>query len=640
VPRGTEVVMDVALRYRPVELDTVHAASGTGPADTVVVRREDLARAESRTVDSNPAGPALPTPGEPAPGDDADLLVRGSAGELRLVLLDGAPVYAPFHTGGLLEAFEPTVLGAARLHLAGAPARFDGGLSYVMELATRAGSAAEHTVRGSLDMVSLRAVAEGPLGGGASYLAAGRTVHGATLARLEDDPFPYAFRDGLVRLDVPLSTGRLRATAFGNREAVRLNPTAGDRGFAWWRSSAASIRYNAPIMGVPAEATLALSDFDAWIPQRRTEPLEGSTGRVRVALDLNRSAGRLALRYGGSYDALHIRNQVRVPVLGGSRLVEADLRAGAIAAYGDAVVQAGARVLLRGGARVDLFSERVAITASPRVAVTWLVGGQAALSFAAGCYHQYLRARPASAQVSPGSTLADSAAYAIAGELRVAGASHLSVTLDQQFPSNVRLGLEGFYKRFSGVPGARGVATHTSGFDVWARRSLGPVTGWVGYNLSWTWAADTTDVEFDGRHGLNAGTSAELGKRGRFSMRLLFGGALPGAERVGFQPDDAPGIPGASTGGFNEEDGGGDLEVDAPVLGSASGREYVRLDAQVSRTWAPRVAGRSTELTPYLRVINALDRRDPLFYRYSGSADPEGVAALPLLPVFGFDWRF
>jgi hypothetical protein len=610
-------------------------------ADTTLAGSADIARAESRSADASPAGgTALPPPGEPAQGTDDDLLVRGSAADLRLVLLDGAPVYAPFHTGGLLEAFEPTVLGAARLHLAGAPARFDGGLSYVMELATRAGSPSEHTVRGSVDMVALRAVAEGPLGGGASYLAAARTVHGATLERLENDPFPYAFRDGLVRVDVPLSTGRLRAMGFGNREAVRINPTAGERGFAWWRSSAASIRYNTEILSVPAEWTFALSDFDAWIPQRRTEPLEGSTGRVRMALELSRAQGGVRMRYGGSYDAMRIRNQVRVPVLGGSRLLRADLHGNVAAVYGDAVVQTGPSLLLRGGARVDFFSERAAITGSPRVALTWLISEQAALTLAAGRYHQYLRARSSAVQIGPGSGLADSAAYALAGELRVAGASHLSVMLDQQFPGNARLGLEGFYKRFSGIPGARGVATHTSGFDVWARRSQGPVTGWVGYNLAWTWAADTTDVDFEGRHVLSAGTSAAIGKHARFAMRLQFGGELPGANGPLSTAPDEPGIPGASTGGFSDEEGGGDLEVDAPVLGTASGRKYVRLDAQISRTWAPRLAGRSTELTPYVRVINALDRRDPLFYRYAGGTSPEGVATLPLLPVLGFDWHF
>jgi hypothetical protein len=639
VPQGAEVVMDVSLRFRPVPIDTLHATTGTitrSPNDTVAAERPELARAETHGVEGNPAGGnVMPVPGDPSTGDPGDFQIRGSAADLRLVLLDGAPVYAPFHMGGLLEAFEPSVLGAARLHLAGAPARFDGGLSYVMELATRSG-ASEHTTRGSVDMVAVRATAEGPLAGSASYLVAGRSVHGATLERLEGNPFPYQFHDGLLRLDLPLGAGgRLRGTAFGNREAVRLDPDAGDAGFARWRNGAGSLRYNGFVLGLPAEATVAVSDFHAWIPQTRTGPLEGVTQRLRILMEISRVTGPFRLRYGASYDDVRIRNQIAVPALGSTRLVRAELGGSALAGFGDAVWQASPRVLLRGGARLDVFSERVAITVSPRLAATWLVGDQAALTVAAGRFHQYLRARRPEAQ--PGTTLVENAQYALDGELRVAGASHLSVGLDQQL-SEVRLGVEGFYKRFSGIPEAGGLATHTSGFDVWARRAAGPVSGWVGYTLSWTWSEqDTSEVEFVGRHVLSAGASGQLGRRGRFSMRLQFGGPLPGDTHLS-PVANAPELGGVPLTGEEE---GGDLEVDAPVLGSTAGLEYVRLDAQLSRTWQPVLAGRRTELTPYLRVINALDRRDPLFYRYNGGgASPEAVATLPLLPVLGFDWRF
>jgi hypothetical protein len=227
---------------------------------------------------------------------------------------------------------------------------------------------------------------------------------------------------------------------------------------------------------------------------------------VRVALELDHGRGAVRLRYGGSYDAMRIRNQVMVPELANLQRVTAELGGGNAAAFGDAAWQASARLLLRGGVRFDVFSERVAMTASPRLAATWLVGDRAALTLAGGRFHQYLRARPASASLGSESTLTDSAAFALAGELRVAGATHLSVSLDQEMLEGVRLGVETFYKRFSGIPEARGVATHTSGLDVWARRTHGPLSGWLGYNLSWTWAeSDSSDVDFLGRHVLSAG---------------------------------------------------------------------------------------------------------------------------------------
>jgi hypothetical protein len=86
---------------------------------------------------------------------------------------------------------------------------------------------------------------------------------------------------------------------------------------------------------------------------------------------------------------------------------------------------------------------------------------------------------------------------------------------------------------------------------------------------------------------------------------------------------------------------GADLETDAPV--STFSSDFLRLDAEISRTWNPRVAGRSTEVTPYLRVINALDQRDGFFYRYSDTGSGEGglqrLATVPLVPVFGVTWK-
>jgi hypothetical protein len=47
-------------------------------------------------------------------------------------------------------------------------------------------------------------------------------------------------------------------------------------------------------------------------------------------------------------------------------------------------------------------------------------------------------------------------------------------------------------------------------------------------------------------------------------------------------------------------------------------------------------------ITPYLKVLNALDRRDALFYRADGAAGeaPRALATLPILPVVGVQWKF
>jgi hypothetical protein len=71
--------------------------------------------------------------------------------------------------------------------------------------------------------------------------------------------------------------------------------------------------------------------------------------------------------------------------------------------------------------------------------------------------------------------------------------------------------------------------------------------------------------------------------------------------------------------------------------------QYLRLDAQIAHTFITDVRGFAFELTPYFKVLNALDRRDALFYHFDRSQqEPQAraVAALPVLPIVGFEWRF
>ena len=68
---------------------------------------------------------------------------------------------------------------------------------------------------------------------------------------------------------------------------------------------------------------------------------------------------------------------------------------------------------------------------------------------------------------------------------------------------------------------------------------------------------------------------------------------------------------------------------------------YVRVDAQLQRTFSGSIRGFDFDFTPYIKVINALNRRDAIFYHYNrdvGYAEP--VAGLPIVPIVGLEWKF
>jgi hypothetical protein len=637
VPGGAVVTLDLALRYRPLALDTVRARrpGEIRMGDTVAAQRQDVAWVDSRALEEGPGlDKALSHPTEGGSPDPGEVFhVRGSAADLKLVLLDGAPVYAPFHMGGLMDAFEPGVLRSARLYLGGAPARFDGGLSYVMDLSTRGGNAERHSLAGSVDVVTSRGVLEGPLPRGATYLVSGRVVHGAWMRGLEGDDFPYQYNDGLARVDVPLAGGVLRATGFANQEGAKADR---DHSFAGWQNLAGSIRYRGGRLGQDGELTVAGGGFKAALRHYGTHVLRqrGFTERGRVALDLGRSAGPVRIRYGAAYDYTQVRYEVDEAALGWVPLVRTHTYGGATAVYVDGAWQPHARLSLRGGVRGDSYRYSPRTTLSPRGAVTWLVGDRAALTVAAGRYHQYVRTRVVAGD-DPPDTFAETVRRNVASELVVASANHVSVGLDQELTDGVRLGVEGFYKRFRDVPTLPGKAAYNSGMELWVRRGTGRLTGWLGYTLTWAWSLEDDGLSADdivGRQVLSAGLATPLARGTRLSARFQYGSGLS-ASRI---------LPGSEdAGAFGRGEPQNALaSASEPLLAVPSEEPYLRLDAELARTWTPLLAGRRTELTPYFRVINALDQREPLFYQPGGEGSRTAVGGFPILPVLGVTFRF
>jgi len=59
---------------------------------------------------------------------NSGLNVRGGSADQNLVLLDGIPIYNPFHMGGIFSTFMDATVGGIELRTGAFPARYDGRL--------------------------------------------------------------------------------------------------------------------------------------------------------------------------------------------------------------------------------------------------------------------------------------------------------------------------------------------------------------------------------------------------------------------------------------------------------------------------------------------------------------------------------
>lgn len=624
VSNGTVLELELGLDLRPlplaelsirVPLPRVGEDRAHGEPARVVPRlaRTGMVRGGSPVAELGLAGLARDVRGQD-PGDPSDLLyVRGSSLDLKLVLLDGAPVYTPFHAGGLLDPLDAGSLSAARLHVGAAPARLDGGLSYILELRTRPAASSRFTSSGAVDMLSARATAEAPLGGSAGVLA---TVRGASdwlTESLLGDPLGYGYRDALVRGEWrPDAQSNLRLTGFTNTEEVDLGEGLHD---ARWGSSALSGAWTRAFEQGSLEVGGAASQAEGSIPRRTgvLDDLESRSTRLRMYADASRRFGAQAISFGAAVERERLNEDT------GERVEIAS--ATTFSGYGEVDVRASNELRLRGGLRVEVDATGE-VRPAPRLAASWLLGERTSLSVTGGAYHQYVRDR-------------DTTANALVPlRLRAARATHVSLALDQDIGEDSRLELQGFVKRFTDLPTESGEQAYASGIDLWAYREGEALTAWLGYSLTWLWSqqpGDAVSERFSGNQVLS------LGMRGRFSsglfadLGLTYGSGLPftGIDISRAAPAFATDAPGLA----NEE---------ASTIRRPPS-SLLRVDARIARTWTLERGSRRIALTPYFKLVNALDRRDALFF-YDDDNDPDTggrpLAALPMLPLFGLEWRF
>jgi hypothetical protein len=271
---------------------------------------------------------------------------------------------------------------------------------------------------------------------------------------------------------------------------------------------------------------------------------------------------------------------------------------------------------------------------------------EAALTLAAGRYHQYSnlasqRVEETLGPLPPGTLPMGPSPL----KLTVGAANHLVVSLDQLLTPRLRLGLEGFVKEFSGLMPEDGETLKASGVDLRVARDGLRSSGWLGYTLTWFWASDgllsSGQSPFSGRHLLSAGLTTKLTERTGLEIRAGYGDGLPYTSVPTTFADEVMG--GNESIESNRLETTGDKVLNqAPELTVGPDEGFFRLDVELYGLWSPTVSGRTMELRPYLRVLNALNRRDALFYHFDPwrSEGPEPLADLPFLPLLGLEWRF
>ncbi len=601
-------------------------------------------------------------PGVVAPNDfTAGYNVRGGESDQNLVLLDGYPIYNPFHLGGLFGTFIDETVGEFELIPGGFPSRYGGRLSSVLSVNSRAEERSGVHGAANVSLLASTLSLGGSVRDGATSwnVAARRTYADRFAALVSDNQLPYYFTDAQAHVRHQLQNGGvLSATAYTGKDVLDASLASfGDTTQAGggsllfdWGNTVTGVAYEQPLGAV------ARGD-SARIMQRLSHTRFGTTldlgsGSLRFVNSISdtrawgevtRWRGPRETLLGYEWSGYRINYDVDAPEAGTSGILARDQRPSALSLYVDETWR-GARWLVRGGLRGETVTGTGWTGLSPRVSVKWFAAPELAFTVAGGTTTQWtpaLRNEQAPVRVFDFWLTADR-------NTPVARAQTAIVGGEKWFGGSRFVRVESYYKVYDRLPasnlandprvqGDEFIITtgESYGVDVLLRQlESRRLSGWLSYSYAVSFR-DGPDGRFapvqDRRHNANLVASYRPGGKWSYGARLGFGTGVPFTDVVGqivrrrYDP---------TTNSF--ESGALDLQLE-PVGGVRNGARFPlfqRLDLSATRT------GGGDRLTwaPYVSVINAYNARNVFTYVFDFAKNPPTRTAFsqfPLLPTVG-----
>jgi hypothetical protein len=578
--------------------------------------------------------------------------LRGAASDQTGYLLDGIPVFSPYHSAGIFSAWNPDVIERIEATSTSPSPAYPATLAGTVTAVTRSPGSLL-TTQGTMSTSQARVAVEGPLGsGGAGFLLSLRAGYPGWIAPGGDPSYLRGdTRDGLAKLETPLLKGSLRLLLYdmGNGIGSSVNSESGTpatNDFEWssrsagaeWvrRTSLGTIRLQGWSATSEAEASWLGASPLALTADREDEGLlatgerHGRAAATSVGVRLERSRTRYHSASQGSILRLHASTPVGSAFIRHERELSTTMAA-------SAAVSASAAA---GDLHLSLQSQ-----------LRFRVSNPVTLSASYVRAHQFAQSLRNSESVVGNIFPAELYVGAGTSGVPVARNDRAILAVDYRPASNLRVGVQGYLSRSTGL---LLVAPHTGepfaidGFTLGSGTAPGVALdatlrgsrygllasyGWQRVRL--TYSDSSYRPAYGASHGFQLG--GILFPTATSSVRLAFTGAA--GRRV-------TGV----TGSFEWEacnlldrgcEFGGNPQSDGR-LGSTRLPGYFRLDLGVRQHWHLHLAGRDVMLALYGTMTNLLGRTNVLTVVTDPATGRQTeIEMRPRAPlVVGLDWRF
>jgi len=650
----------------------------------VTVREIELAELRSLPgiAETDPIRAIEVLPGVVSTSDfSAAFHVRGGSQDQNLILLDGVPVFSPFHLGGLFSVFNADMIDRVELQSGGFAAEHGGRVSSVLDIESDSGEglfgvdagvsllASRVAVGGRLPV----AVADALGRSSVRYRVSARRSYFDVLLKPAFE-FPYHLTDFQAVVESQgMSGDRFLVTAYTGKDVLDLTRFDAEDfplRIDWdWGNDLVGVRWTRPRAGggsLDLRANFSRFGTGLSFPDFADTEFVSRIQQSQFRADLDHALSPgFSLQVGASAERLSYENRF---ASGGTEFTGGQGRGWLLGSYVQTRWSVPSEWLVEAGVRLDGWSPDPGVGTlepAPRLAVKrFFAGGDAAVKLAAGRYTQFVHSLR-DEELPLGLDI-----WILAGERAPHVVSNqLQVGLEGFRDIDWYWSAEAYVRDFDGVvtfnpaddPNDRlddnldgdGLAY---GLDFMVRKETGSITGWAAASLL---KAERTFPDplspllpnpeityppvFDRRVDLDLVISypAPWGWEG--GLRWNLGSGIPYTRAIGSYAYYSPRFVGG--GGLvwsGAEDGSGLLDEYGVVLQDRNGSRYPtyhRLDVSFRKTFTK---GWGT-LTPYVNVLNVYNQRNPLFYFFEYESTPptrSGISMFPVLPTFGLEVTF
>ncbi len=667
VPRTGQLDINFSLRPDPVRLEAVDVRApvslrGLDSGDsTIFPDREASASmiqnhpllAEPDVFEALGGGDVVLRPETPG-----GIQIRGGASDQTAYLLDGIPVFSPFHAAGVASALNPDAISRLRVASSGPPLASPHTLSGSVEAATRAPG---DRVRGhgSVSTSQARLTVDGPVGrAGIGFLASLRSNFAGLFPRkTEASHLGGKTGDVLGKLEWGALGGRARLLGYDSENQIDGAAAAGAQGAAprnvfEWHSQSLGAEWRRPFSDIEVR-------FLGWSARGDAGARwEVEAGRIRLAAD-RRDLGLLVDAERRSAHAT-IGAGIRVERSRTMYRVESDSSRAPIwnmdgrtpvatlfARHGR---QAGRRVELDGGISLAVTEDEARL--GPRARFRWTASKDLKLSGSYARTHQFIQSLRNAESIVGTVFPADLFMGSGAPGVPVARSDEGSIAADYHPAPGLRLVAKAYERRSDGlllVAPRDGEPFSTGAFVVGSGSSRG-----VSLDAAFSTARYGVVASYGyQRVRLAYGDSSYVPDAG--AGHLLEGGVIyfPSAtSSVRIGATAAMGRRSTTVPGTFEWEAcnlldqgcefGGSPHYGGEPLGATPLPNYLRVDMGVRHHWHLGVRGRDVLIALFGTVTNVLGRRNVLTYsRDTATGQLVAVEMRPRAPlVIGLDCRF